>query len=102
MRPADEYNVVLFDEFVQDLRLPLEEVYRAAKLSAHLSNFLQSSVQAINATSVILVELSPILRSALPIKNFLETFITNSEKQPLSAAISTLSQCVVHLGSLLL
>ena len=102
MLPADEYNVMLFDEYDQDFRLRLEDLYRAAKSSAHLSNFLHSSVQTINATSLVLVELSPIIGNTLPIKNFLETFTKTSEKQPPSAAISTLAQCVVHLGSLLL
>lgn len=102
MLPADKDSVLLFDEYDHDLLLRLEDLYRAAKSSAYLSNFLQSSVQAINATSIILVELSPIIGSALPIKSFLETFVKTTEKQQPFAAISTISQCVVHLGSLLL
>ena len=102
MLPADKDSFLLFDEYGHDLRSRLEDLYRAAKSSAHLSKFLESSVQAINATSLVLVELSPIIRSALPLRNFLETFVESSEKQPPFAAISTLSQCVVHLGSLLL
>lgn len=102
MLPADEDSLLLFDEYGHDLRLRLEDLYRAAKSSAYLSIFLESSVQAINATSLVLVELSPIIGSALPIKNFLKTYVESTEKQPPFAAISTLSQCVVHLGSLLL
>ena len=102
MLPADKNNFLLFDEYEQDLQLRLEDLYQAAKSSAYLSNFLQSGVQAINAKSPVLVELSPIIGSALPIKNFLETFVKTTEKEPPFAAISTLSQCVVHLGSLLL
>lgn len=102
MALADGSDVLLFDDLSADCRPRLEELYRRANSSVHLSKFLKDSIDGVNAASHALTELSPTVKAVLSAGDFLQLVDAQNAVGLPRAAKSMVSSCVMQLGSLIL